>query len=249
MYLFFMFLMFTSVKGFKHIVVTNQPNHKNLINLSNSVGGGITLLNTGPQKYHHSLKLKFVYDFVKTVDSNEIILTTDGFDVIMINSYTNIINKFIQITNNTSTRIIISAEKGNWPEGANDDNIFINKNDIFPYPNGGGYIGYAGDLKKIFEISDCPYGMDDQLWLCNRYRDTMNNKTLPQIKLDSQNEIFISMHLTFEDELINYDNIFKHKNTFGNPKIVHFNGDKKPFDKYYKQLSKRFKIYNKIIDC
>lgn len=124
-------------------------------------------------------KLKKVYNYIKKLEDNEIIICIDGFDT-YINQPENIIKeRFL----NLNSDIVLSKDSelvGNYTTkkifGTCKDNLIA---------NGGLYMGYNKDIKKLLKhIIETNYSNDDQVNL-NKACSNFDN-----IKIDKEKKLF-----------------------------------------------------------
>jgi len=216
------FLFINYVVAFKHYAVTNNPNHINVQYLNISTNYQLSIIQANETEWRNSLKLDYYKLELEKIPYNEIVLLTDSFDVILIDNYDSIINKFLEF----SVDILISAESKKWPSYVKNYN---NKELVFPYLNSGAIIGYAGPILNTIQRGyDISHG-DQYSWTI-WYLEPKNNIT---IVLDHNNDIFISMFKVSNNDIQKHP--FKHKYTTGYPKIIHFNGHKNGYINYVKE--------------
>lgn len=89
-------------------------------------------------------KLTNFYNFLQKIDDNKIVSFVDSYDVTIVDNADNIIKKFLSF----KKPIVISAEKGCWPD-KNIKRLYPKSKTPFKYVNSGTYIGYAGAIKKM----------------------------------------------------------------------------------------------------
>ena len=218
------------VEALIHMVPTNKPEDPRFLNLVRSAryfGNEIKVPKFTKEKWHNTEKLGLTRDFCSKLDPREIVLMTDAFDVLMLDSHQAIEETFLRM----NSEVVISAEKIIYPYDLKiGDYPDRQSKEYFPYLNSGGIIGYAGTLANL--INQFPwttkYG-DQYHW----HRLYVKNPGI--IKIDHQAELFLSMTRVPEDEM---DGLRCNQVT-GTPKIMHFNGEGKPqYTKYVEKIDK-----------
>jgi len=134
-----------------------------------------------------------IYDYLKTQDDNLIILVMDAFDSLLLDTDTNILNKY----KNMKKKIIYGIE-----DLQNNLKYVLQKivfNGSEYTLNGGSYIGKNKYLKKmmktLIETYGCDYSLDDQI-IINKF--VSDNKLFynKYMGLDVNCEIFANMSNT-----------------------------------------------------
>ena len=143
----------------------------------NVLGEGATWIGQGQ-------KVNLFKSQLENLADDDVVVFTDGFDVIYLTNTEEILEKF----NNFSEKVVFSAESVCHPdpslaplfpkEAENATN--------YQYLNAGGYIGEVGELKNIMStaIQDTD---SDQLYFQNKFLDSNENYS---IALDYFNSIF-----------------------------------------------------------
>ena len=163
------------------------------------------------------MKLRYPKEYLKDKNDNDILLFSDAWDVMVLDTPEQLINKYKSFNKD----IVISAENACWPDGSRELEYLDTKNEPFPYLNSGGYVGKVGTLKQIFNNYNDD-DIDDQ-----RFWTDMYFKNRDKIVLDSKAVIFLSMH-DVKQEDFQFDNEkFTYKETGTNPILVHGNGTSK----------------------
>jgi len=133
----------------------NTDNH-NYVRLNDSANmNGITIKPIGDGRNIHEggnlyAKNIWLYEKVCELDENEIVVCTDAFDVIYLTSANEIKQKFLKM----NAKIVYSAEH-RYAHQSPEFRSFFNemaKNKHFKYLNSGGIIGYAKNIKNMFEV-------------------------------------------------------------------------------------------------
>ncbi len=149
-----------------------------------------TLLHRGTWEGHR-LKDTYLENFLLSLDPQEIVLNTDGYDAVFVSGEEEIIKKF----NEMNAPVVFSTEKNCYPfQGFSEHYKY--KNSKFKYLNSGGFIGFAGEIlnllrilretdeKNLFE-SDMDYTWSNQYLWTKLYLKYSNI-----IKLDTKCSIF-----------------------------------------------------------
>ncbi len=207
-------------------VTVNNASHKNLETLEElSIHYGFNFKNimvdsSIPIGHGKGFGIKVIEfrKFLDTVDCNEIVMFTDGWDVIVIQDMNIVYNKFISL----DTDILFSAEYFCWPYPELKDTYPCFSNSVYKYLNSGTYMGYASALKKLIDqdIMNVDYLTDDQGFYTKLF---LKNYQTCKITLDTECLIFQCMAGRVNDIVLdNYKVYNKETNTY--PAIFHGNG-------------------------
>lgn len=218
------------VEALIHMVPTNKPEDPRFLNLVRSAryfGNEIEVPQFQGTKWHNTEKLRLIRDFCSQLDPREIVLVTDAFDVLMLDSHQAIEATFLQM----NSEVVISAEKMAFPFDLKiGDYPDRQSKEYFPYLNSGGIIGYAGTLVNLINQFPWTTKYGDQYHWHHLYV-----KNPGVIKIDHQAEIFLSMNRVPEKEI---DGV-RCTGVTGTPKMIHFNGKSKPqYVKYVDKIEK-----------
>lgn len=140
----------------------------------------------------HRLKDMLLYEFLKEIDKNELILFTDAFDAYFIASEAEIIEKYTKF----NIPIVFSGEIACWPEPTLSRFYPKSTEDThFRYLNSGGFIGRCGDIIDLIEkyYFGNRIELSQHLW-SNQYvwnQIYLNEQDV--IKIDSDCEIFYTL--------------------------------------------------------
>lgn len=165
-------------------------------------------------------KIKYMIEFIKEYQDNDIICFIDAYDVIVSNNK-DIYQKFIDYNCN----ILFSTEFICFPYDNIEKYINSNEKTNFKYLNSGGYIGYKKYLYEMListsleEIELLCKNGGDQNFFTQYY---LNNKK--NIKLDINQEIFQSMCCVNFYEFEFHNGYLYNKILETYPCFVHFNG-------------------------
>ncbi|XP_034233658.1 procollagen-lysine,2-oxoglutarate 5-dioxygenase isoform X2 [Thrips palmi] len=157
-------------------------------------------------------------------DSKQIIMFTDAFDVIILDSADRIIKQF----RNFDARIVFSAEGFCWPDetlASQYPTVARGKR----FLNSGGFIGYAPELYKLVTAKEVKDTDDDQLYYTNMFLDPEMRKQL-NIKLDHRSTLFQNLNGALADvELrLEAENSYIKNTAYATvPLVVHGNGPSK----------------------
>jgi hypothetical protein len=170
-------------------------------------------------KGNFGIKLKEVKNFVfnDKLKDEDIVLMTDGFDVIYAGNKDTLIKRYYEF----NSPIVFGCETQCHPD-KNMAQYYQNKDKEFPYLNSGMYIGKVWALKKCLKNYVYEDKHDDQLYWTHTY---FNNPDL--IALDYDNKLFLNSEGIEWDKLTwNMDTeylTYKDKN----PLFLHINGPDK----------------------
>jgi hypothetical protein len=176
------------------VIVTNKPNDERLSLLQQ------TILNSGfeekdikvlmtPPKFSWYERLNVWKNFYQQIPPDQIVLSLDAFDVLMIGHKKEIIDKF----NSFHCSLVFGWANYCWPPDCptchkiSDTYKFLNPyTDSYCYLCAGAYIGRAGYLAKLLHQHAYETNVDDQCYFSKIYDQSKDN----QIKLDFKNKIF-----------------------------------------------------------
>lgn len=201
-----------------------------------SNGINLEVLGFGEKWEGFNWKYAKMIQYLKTIDSNDIVCFVDGYDVICTRNLHNLIDEFYKLKKRTLSKIIV---------GYNNNNNNNNKYFVALYfgtcnntlLNSGTYIGTCGDilnvLKEVYNLNP-DNSADDQVLLTNYCI-----KHPKDVYVDVDNELFLSLacplqeldkFITIIDNKITnnktIDNkiIYKDGNNNNNPFFVHAPG-------------------------
>lgn len=158
--------------------------------LINNKFENITVLGMGEKWTGFTMKYELMYEHIKNMDDNKIIIFLDGFDSVIQNDP----KKAIEIFKKRNHKFLIAKDIEN---GAN---IFPEcKNNMVA--SSGMYMGYVKYLKQIYESSSTKKCKDDQIILNKMCKD------FDFIDIDENKEIFFNVNNVFPEEP-NKDAIF-----------------------------------------
>ena len=150
----------------------------------------ITVLGMGQKWTGFTMKYELMYEHIKNMDDNKIIIFLDGFDCVVQNHP----KKAIEIFKERNHKFLISKDI------ENGSNMFSEcKNNMVA--SSGMYMGYVKYLKQIYESSFTKKCKDDQAILNKMCKD------FDFIDIDENKEIFFNVNNVFPEEP-NKDAIF-----------------------------------------
>ena len=156
----------------------------------------ITVLGMGQKWTGYKMKSQLVYDYIKNMDDNKIIIFLDGFDSVIQNDP----KKAIEIFKEGNYKFLISKDINNGFNRYTGHFIFPHcKNNMVA--SCGMYMGYVKYLKQICESSFTKKCKDDQVILNKMCKD------FDFIDIDENKEIFFNVNNVFPEEP-NKDAIF-----------------------------------------
>lgn len=134
--------------------------------------------------------------YLQTLDEQEIILFTDGYDSFFLADEKEILEKY----KNSSDRILFSAEMNCYPD-TNLEKFYPAVNTPYRFLNSGGFIGKAGAIKEMF-LKDLS-GEEDKFRYSNQYLWSLRFIQFPQyISLDTQCDIFCTFSSDISREIL-----------------------------------------------
>ncbi len=219
-----------------HVVTVASLPNKTLAQLVDSCEqNGITLeiLGMGLPFHYLADKLKHVWNYVKTCQKDDVVLFVDAYDVLLLASPSEILEKFYSL----KAPFIVSAETRCYPlkEVASQ---YPPSPTAFKYINTGAFIGYAGYIKELFdELSpfelDGAEKNDDQAIMTLHYL-----KNREKYLLDTRCDLFINSFLLTDQQLTVDDSAKRvtFVETGKKPCVLHGNGH----SPWYPQLYNRF---------
>jgi hypothetical protein len=177
------------------------------------------------------MKLRYLLEYLKKKEANDIILFTDAWDVIIIDDSSKILKTYKSFRKD----IVFGGEKGFClPDFWNFYKYDFTK--PFPFLNSGVIIGKAGTMKTLLEKyteKDIKDSIDDQVLWRKIY---LENKD--KITIDYTAKLILNTSLTSKNDYIFKNNTFTYKETNTNPSIIHAQGPEVLGFKSYLELFK-----------
>ena len=161
-----------------------------------------------------SLKLNGLNEFIKDKKDDDIVLWTDAWDVVVLDTCNNMYEKYKKF----NKPIVFSAEKACSPDGSKKD-LYDTLDTKFPFLCAGMFIGRVDKLKYLMTFYKGEK-INDQVFWTDMY---LKNKDL--IALDNNAEIFLSTWNTDGKYYEFKDNKFTYTETNTNPVFIHANGN------------------------
>jgi len=215
----------------KYVIVSTimNDNVKLLKKSAESHGFDITILGLNnnvaynDKRKGYAAKLKLFKKYLQETNDTDIILFTDAWDVLVVNSNPSVL---LEKYNSFNKPIVFGAEKNLWPPNSRENEYADTLQYAFPYLNSGGFIGKAQYLKQYINSytknSNSEDITDDQYFWTNIYLSNKDN-----ICLDTNAKIFLNLQDTKISDYDFTDNIFTYKETLTQPIFVHANGNGK----------------------
>lgn len=131
------------------ITVANYkpPGLERLLLTAEHFGNKITVLGLGKPYKNHFVKLKETYDYLETLPDDDVVLFMDAFDVIMLGSGDEILERFLKM----KCSVLFGSERHYHPK-----NSVIDMYGEYPeaptslrYLNSGTYIGYVSYIRHM----------------------------------------------------------------------------------------------------
>ena len=177
------------------------------------------------------MKLRYLIEYLKKREANDIILFTDAWDVIIIRDCSEILKTYKSFKKD----IVFGGEKGFClPDFWNYFKYDFTK--PFPFLNSGVMIGKAGTIKNLLEKyteKDIEDSVDDQVLWRKIY---LKNKD--KIAIDFNAKLILNTSLTSKKDYVYENNIFTYKETNTQPSIIHAQGPEVLGFKHYLDLIK-----------
>ena len=172
--------------------------------------------------YHHTLKLYHQDIVSSSCPENDILIFTDAYDVILIDTAESIIKKYLSFDSD----IVFSAEVNCWPVESYS-RPYPNATEAFPFLNSGGLIGKMGAFKECFSRNVYSMGYDDDQGYWTRIFLNNYGTAASMVKLDTKAELFFSL---FRSNLNKSDDgVISVSATGTRPAFIHANGNKENF--------------------
>jgi len=177
------------------------------------------------------VKLELVHGLLRSLPRNDILLFTDAFDVLLMQSHDSIRNSFLSAARLKLSRhlsvnasynttediriptILFSAEFFCHPDPERHveypqvDRLYSN----FAYLNSGTYVGQVGSLLDAMDrVPNYTLQDDDQRYWTNIYLSSLFDSTLPRIELDHEHDVFLCMNKYRADGDLRFDPSTRH---------------------------------------
>ena len=175
-----------------------------------NIGNNIKWEGTDMTGYGGGHKLNLIKEYLNKLEDHEVVLFTDGYDVLYNDNLDSITRRYIGY----NKKVIFSAERDCWPDESLESQ-FPESNTPYRYLNSGTFIGEVGELRKILS-EEIANEDDDQLY-CQKV--FLKNKY--NIALDYENYIF---NCNEEDVTIMDNGQYYNPHTNCCPSIYHGNG-------------------------
>ena len=161
-------------------------------------GLGVTYEGDGMEWKGWGQRMEAFHTFTERVKDSDIVMCVDAYDILFVADRMTLVHTFRDI----GKPIVISAEKGCWPD-ENVASFHPNQDALFAYPNGGAYMGYAADIRRMLDFFATFEGYNCCDFEGNFYNSTDDQRCLttyylmnPQIcALDHDQRLFSSLHL------------------------------------------------------
>jgi len=160
-------------------------------------GGELVVLGFNQKWQGFNWRFALIMEYLKTLNSNDIICIVDGYDVICCRNLQELPNEFLKLKNKYECKIIVGEDKM--------DNI-IAKQFIYyffggtckdKFLNAGTYIGYVNDIYKVIENiykQTNSNTSDDQILMkkyCNLYPD--------EFYIDDKSNLFLTINNPYSE--------------------------------------------------
>jgi hypothetical protein len=185
-------------------------------------GGELVVLGYNQEWTGFSLKYSLMINYLKTLDSNDIVCFVDGYDVICCRNLKDMINNFIKLKKQHNCKIVVGEDKMDMGFINNTISqyfiyLFYGGTCKYRYLNSGTYIGYSKDVldvvTNVYKLTNSDTS-DDQIEMKKYCRMHEND-----FYIDIKSELFLTMNKP-------YNNI-DHKIKINNNKLYY--GSSQPF--------------------
>lgn len=223
----------TDESKMKHFDVSAKQQSIKYTNL----GKGVTWTGGDMSSIGGGMKINLVKKYLEKTSDNDIILFCDGYDVVINDNLSTIVERFIGF----ECDVLVAAEKQCWPDKSLAPN-FSSHTD-YKYPNSGLYIGYARSLKKLFSlpIKDSD---DDQKYLHVAILTHDNVK----VEIDKENYLFQCFNDAENDLAIKTNGQIVNHSTKCCPCIIHGNGSPSTKQRFFSFVEPLLNMTQPIIE-
>ena len=192
-------------------VINDEKNpYYNLLRISCATNGLklVTLVSNRNDFNSRRIKDELLYDYLLDENTDEVILFTDGTDVVFMAGEQEILTKYEAFESD----LVFSTELGCFPDTSMANKYILDESTPYNYLNSGGFIGKAWLIRELLQeqLEDNPafYWSNQYLWT-KRYLKNIN-----RIKLDTHCSIFFTLYTPKGEEHYphNKNESLKHKN-------------------------------------
>lgn len=159
---------------------------------------------------YNGIKIHYVREALKSIKG--IVIYADAYDCLLVKSLDLMKRQFLD----SGKRIIFAAERNCYPDN-NLNKFYPQSKTPYRFLNSGCYIGYAEDLKRVFDKLSWQNEHSDQLTI-SRYLFEHPD----EIELDHRCEFFHCLYISELD--LSYGETIKNEITGSEPFIIHGNG-------------------------
>lgn len=208
----------------------NAPLLKNFLSSAKKVGIEVDLLGWGKTYYGHGWALQLYEHYLHSLPDEDLVLFVDSFDVFFLAGREEIVEKFLAM----KVPFFISTELNCAPDNDLKES-YPEAHNRYRFLNSGTYMGYVGEMKKIFQRFDHPI---------SPFQNDQRIFTLDFLKhphtyhLDSDCSIAQTLHLLGrEDFSVDLTEIrITNLETGTKPCIIHGNGNAPLLPTLFKEL-------------
>ena len=228
-------------------VISDEENHGFFLLKLSCASNDLELTTLVLTKKHfqtNRLKDSLLSDYLEEINSDELILFTDGYDAVFLTGENEMIDKYRRFNKD----LVFSTETNCWPD-KNLAPLYPETDSPYKYLNSGGFLGKAGLIKEL--LNDSSYRSDKfersnqylwaQVFLKNQnligmdtycdifcsFSPEVGAAHLPKEQDNNYYEYYTFMRKWFQDNfLIENARIFN-RTTKTWPCHAHFNGDSK----------------------
>ena len=165
-------------------------------------GGELVVLGYNEEWTGFSLKYSLMINYLKTLDSNELVCFVDGYDVICCKNLKELSNKFMQLKTQHNCKIVVGEDKMDMGYINNKISqsfiyLFYGGTCKYRYLNSGTYIGYAKDVldvvTNVYKLTNSDTS-DDQIEMKKYCRMNPN-----MFYIDIKSELFLTMNKQYNE--------------------------------------------------
>jgi len=169
-------------------------------------------------------KVNLLKAYLEDLPADLIILFTDSYDVVILDSVESIMSKFFE----SGASVLFSAETDIWPDRSLAESFPRDPNrpsNPYVYLNSGGLIASVQNL-RILTATPLSDADDDQLYYQHRYLESVRGELSLSIRLDHECRLFQTMTDRFDEIKVDASRSVVQNTLFesSSPSVLHGNG-------------------------
>jgi hypothetical protein len=233
--------LYLPMEHMHHVVVSDAPTHPVLQQMRRDAARNgwrnfCELREDGMRIGHgvgHGMKVLLLQRYIANLPDDDVVLFTDAHDVRVLGRAMDVLARFKKV----GARIVFSAEKNCWPDAHRACEYAFSPEDDdseYKFLNSGAFIGYVGDLKRLFAehaAEPLDYSTDDQRYYTRLFLAHQHEKE--RIRLDTRCRLFQSLFLAHQD--VCPTSLVNHKFAT-RPLVWHGNGGNAVGDPFFNQI-------------